>query len=239
MKTKSLLLIAALFCGGLKLASQDLAPGINYSYNPPAADGIITSISVDVVTNDAVSVGSFDVAMYLYDASTTNVYVIGTTNVPSLSGYSVITISNWNIDINQTPGIPAGTYRLGVWVDSNNDITETDENNNAGLLAGNINYTPNASGIATAPLAISFVNCYPNPANDNATVNFSLTKNSDVSLKIYDLQGNLVETVSDKTQMTPGEYSLNVETAELSSGIYFMTLSTGDGSVTQRLTVAH
>ena len=123
MKTKTLLLMSALFCGGLKLAAQDLAPGINYAYNPPGANGIITSISVDVVENDGVSTGSFDVAMYLYDMSTSTPYVIGTTNIPSISGSSVITISNWNIDINNTPGIPAGTYRLGVWVDSNGDVT--------------------------------------------------------------------------------------------------------------------
>jgi hypothetical protein len=239
MKTKNLLIMSALFCGGLKLAAQDLAPGINYAYNPPGANGIITNISVDVVENDGVSVGSFDVAMYLYDQSSQNVYVIGTTNIPSLSGNSLITISNWNIDINNTPSVPAGTYRLGVWVDSNSDITESDENNNAGLLAGNINYTPNASGIETAPIAISFVNCFPNPANENATVNFTLTKNSSVSLQIYDLTGNLVKVISDKEQMIAGDYSMNVTTNELSNGVYFITLATGEGSVTRRLTVTH
>ena len=239
MKTKTLLFSAALFLAGLKLSAQDLAPGINYAYNPPGANGIITSISVDVVNNDNNSAGAFDVAMYLYDPNTTNHWVIGTTNVPSLSGNSLITISNWNIDINNTPGIPAGTYRLGVWVDSNNDVSETDETNNTGLLAGNINYSPSSSGIATSPIEIGSIGLFPNPSNENATVNFTLTENSCVSLKIYDMTGNLVSIVSDKQQMTSGNYSMNVATAELSSGIYFMTLSTGDGSVTRRLTVAH
>src|ERR1044072_8343759 len=238
MKMKQLLFAAAVL-GGTSLMAQDLAPGINYAYNPPAADGIITDISVDVVNNDNNSAGSFDVSMYLYDQSSQNYWIIGTTNVPSLSGNSVITISNWDIDINNTPGIPAGTYRLGVWVDSNNDITESDENNNAGLLAGNINYNPSASGIATSPITIAAVSLFPNPANENATVNFTLTENSTVSLKVYDMTGNEVMIVSDKAQMATGDYSMQVETAGLSSGIYFMTLSTGDGSVTRRLTVTH
>src|SRR5688500_14217194 len=85
MKMKQLLLVAAV-CGGTSLMAQDLAPGINYSYNPPGSDGIITDITVDVVNNDNNSAGSFDVAMYLYDQSTTNYWIIGTTNVPSLSG---------------------------------------------------------------------------------------------------------------------------------------------------------
>jgi hypothetical protein len=239
MKTKTLLFMSALFCGGLKLAAQDLAPGINYSYNPPGANGIITSISVDVVENDGVATGSFDVAMYLYDMASSTPYVIGTTNIPSINGSSVITISNWNIDINNTPGIPAGTYRLGVWVDSNGDVSESDENNNAGLLAGNINYSPSASGIETSPVAIGMVTVFPNPANENATVNFTLTENAPVSLKIYDMAGNLVSVVADKEQMMSGDYSMHVETENLSSGVYFMTLSTGDGSVTRRLTITH
>lgn len=239
MKTKTLLFMAALFCGGLKLAAQDLAPGINYAYNPPGANGIITNISVDAVENDGVSTGSFDVAMYLYDMSTSTPYVIGTMNVPSISGYGMYSITNWNIDINNTPGIPAGTYRLGVWVDSNNDISESDENNNAGLLAGNINYSPSASGIATSPLAVGSINLFPNPANENATVNFTLTANASVSVKIYDMTGNLVMVVSDQSQMASGDYTLPIETEKLSAGTYFMTLSTGDGSVTRRLTIAH
>jgi hypothetical protein len=239
MKTKTLLFMSALLLGGLKLSAQDLAPGINYSYNPPASDGIITNINVDVVENDGTSTGSFDVAMYLYDMATSTPYVIGTTTINSISGYGLVSITNWNIDINNTPGIPAGTYRLGVWVDSNNDITESDENNNAGLLAGNINYNPNASGIATSPIAIGAVSLFPNPANENATVNFTLTENSTVSLKVYDMTGNEVMIVSDKAQMATGDYSMQVETAGLSTGIYFMTLSTGDGSVTRRLTVTH
>jgi hypothetical protein len=239
MKTKTLLLMSALLCGGIKLAAQDLAPGINYAYNPPGSNGIITNISVDVVENDGVSAGSFDVAMYLYDAATSTPYVIGTVNVPSISGYGLYSITNWNIDINNTPGIPAGTYRLGVWVDSNGDISESDENNNAGLLAGNINYNPSASGIETSPAAIGSINLFPNPSNENATVNFTLTASSSVSVKIYDMAGNLVMIVADNNQMTTGDYSMHIETEKLSSGVYFMTLSTGDGSVTRRLTVAH
>ena len=239
MKTKKLLFSIAILFTGYTISAQDLAPGINYSYNPPGSNGIITSISVDALENDGVSVGSFDVAMYLYDQSTTNYWVIGTTNIPSLSGNSVITISNWNIDINNTSGIPAGTYRLGVWVDSNNDITESDENNNAGLLAGNINYTPNASGIATSPLAISFVSCFPNPANENTTLKFSLANNSDVSIQIFDMTGKLVKIISDKEQMMSGDYSVNISTSELPDGIYFISISTVDGNISKKITVAH
>jgi hypothetical protein len=237
MKTKHLLFLSALLCGGITINAQDLAPGINYSYNPPGSNGVITGITVDVVENDGVSVGSFDVSMYLYDMSTSTPYVIGTTTVPSLSGSSVMTISNWDIDINNTSGIPAGTYRLGIWVDSNSDISESDENNNAGLLAGNINYNPNASGIATNSILANSISLFPNPSDGEVKMNFTLDQNSAVSVNIYDMTGKLVKVVNDAEAMSAGTYSMDISTSELSSGIYFVTLTTGELSVTRRLTV--
>lgn len=239
MKTKLVLLFAGLFGGMMNLAAQDLAPGINYGYNPPGSDGIITSISVDVVNNDNTSAGSFDVSMYLYDPNTQNVWTIGTTNIPSLSGNALITISNWNIDINNTAGIPAGTYRLGVWVDSNSDITESDENNNAGLLSGNINYTPSASGIADHALNAESVKCMPNPASAFTNLAFTLTENANVSIEIYDMTGRLVKTVMDKESMPSGDNKVRIETETLPAGIYFWTLKSGEVSLTGRLSVSH
>ncbi|HEU4716716.1 MAG TPA: T9SS type A sorting domain-containing protein [Bacteroidia bacterium] len=231
--------MTVLLCGGMKLAAQDIAPGINYSYDPPGSDGVIHNITVDVVNNDNTGAGSFDVAMYLYDQSSGNHWVIGTTNIPSLSGNSLITISSWDIDINNTPGIPAGTYRLGIWVDSNDDISETDENNNTGLLAGNISYNPSASGIASAVVAASSVTCFPNPANVSATFTYSLTQNTNVSVKLYDITGNLVSTLSDNEQSAAGDHQLTIDTSSLPDGVYFITLSTGEESVVRRVVVSH
>lgn len=239
MKMKQLLLAAAFIGGGMQLAAQDLAPGINYSYTPPGSNGIITDITVDVVNNDASNAGSFDVAMYLYDQATTNVYVIGTTNVPSLSGYSVITISNWDIDINDTPGIPAGTYRLGVWVDSNDDITEADENDNAGLLAGNITYNPSASGIETSAIEAASVNCFPNPANDVMTVAYTLSEASAVTVNVFDALGNLVETSVSSGTMQAGSHTTKINTVNYASGIYFVSITCGDATVTRKMTIVH
>lgn len=231
---KQLLLVAAV-CGGTSLIAQDLAPGINYSYNPPAADGIITNITVDVVNNDNNSAGSFDVAMYLYDQSTTNYWVIGTTNVPSLSGNSLITISNWNIDINNTAGIPAGTYRLGIWVDSNNDITEADENDNTGLLAGNINYSP-ANGTDDLAIETTSVNCFPNPAGNSTTLSFTLTENSDVTIEVYDALGNRVESFT-RALLSPGLHTQLINTESYAGGIYFVSITSGETVITRRLSV--
>lgn len=239
MKTKLVLLFAGMIGGIMNLAAQDLAPGINYSYNPPGANGIITNITVDVVNNDGTAAGSFNVAMYLYDPNTTNYWIIDQTNVPSLSGNSVITISNWNIDINNTANIPAGTYRLGIWVDSGNDITEADENDNTGLLSGNINYSPSASGIADHALNAASVKLMPNPANAFTTIGFTLTENAPVTIAIYDMTGRLVQTVADEENMPSGENKVRVVTETLPAGIYFWNMKSGAVNVNGRMMVAH
>lgn len=231
------LLIAAAVCGGTSLVAQDLAPGINYSYNPPASDGIITDITIDVVNNDNTSAGSFDVAMYLYDQATTNYWIIGTQNISSLSGNSLITISNWDIDINNTSGIPGGTYRLGVWVDSDEDISESDENNNAGLLAGNINYSATAIGEIT--IEASSVNCYPNPAMNSTTLSFTLTEASSVSVEVFDVLGNKVETMYSTSQLVAGTHQHVINTESYASGVYFICITSGETVITRRLSVAH
>ncbi len=238
MKTK-LLFLSALVCIGMNLNATDLAPGINYSYNPPAADGIINDIAVDCVENDGSSASFFDVSIYLYESSSQTVYIIGTQSVSSISGYGSYSFTNWDIDINSNPNVPAGTYSLGVWVDSGSDISESDENNNAGLFSGNINFTPSANGIEANTFLANSVNLFPNPSNESTTVKFTLAENSAVTLNIYDMTGKLVQVVNNNDQMIAGDYSLQVETASLPPGVYFLTLTSGELSVTRRLTIAH
>lgn len=227
-------------CMGInKLVAQDLVPGINYSYNPPGSNGIITGITIDVCNNESTSASSFEVAIYLYDPNTTNYWILDQTTVNSLSGNSCVTISNWDININNTPNIPAGNnYRIGTWVDSGEAISESDEDNNAGLMQGNISYTPSSgTSIADASAAgVTLLQNAPNPAQSTTRFNFSLTADSDVKLSIFSTNGQLVATpVNEK--LTAGEHSFNYDCSTLAEGIYYYTLTTASGSVTRKLAV--
>ncbi len=64
---------------------------------------------------------------------------------------------------------------------------------------------------------------YPNPFNPNTMIEYSLNKNSDVKIVIYDILGKEVNTLVDQNQI-PGIYKLNVEGNDLSSGTYFYKL---------------
>ena len=75
---------------------------------------------------------------------------------------------------------------------------------------------------------------YPNPFNPNTTLRYGLTNDSNVSLVIYDVRGQVVQTLKSGHQ-SAGWYDVvwNGETADgktISTGIYFARLVVGDYS---------
>lgn len=67
---------------------------------------------------------------------------------------------------------------------------------------------------------------YPNPFNPETNIKFSLSENSNVSVKIYDINGRLVRTLVNNVKLNPGQYSVTFEAGNLSSGVYFYKLET-------------
>ncbi len=64
---------------------------------------------------------------------------------------------------------------------------------------------------------------YPNPFNSYTTINYSIFNRSYINLSIYNIQGQLVETLLEKSQ-PPGKYSIGWKAENLSSGIYLIKL---------------
>jgi hypothetical protein len=64
---------------------------------------------------------------------------------------------------------------------------------------------------------------YPNPFNPQTTINYSIPSNGVVRLKVYNLQGQEVETLVNKQQQ-PGQYSVPFLASDLVSGIYVYRL---------------
>jgi len=73
---------------------------------------------------------------------------------------------------------------------------------------------------------------YPNPFNPTTTINYILPKNTEVSLKIYNVLGQLVRTLVDTKQMA-GNYSIRWDGADeygrsVASGVYLYSLRAGE-----------
>ena len=65
---------------------------------------------------------------------------------------------------------------------------------------------------------------YPNPFNPNTTINYSIPKAAFINLKVYDILGNEIRVLVNKME-NPGNYSVNFNSNELPSGIYFYSLN--------------
>jgi len=75
---------------------------------------------------------------------------------------------------------------------------------------------------------------YPNPFNPNTVISYQLAAGNRVTLKVYDILGRLVKTLVDEYKPR-GEYSVNFDASNLSSGVYFYQLKAGTFTATKKL----
>ena len=79
---------------------------------------------------------------------------------------------------------------------------------------------------------------YPNPANQNSAVNYSLTEQSEVVITITDITGKVVMT-SNEGVKAQGAHRTELNTSELSAGTYFISINAGGAVTTEKFCVAH
>jgi hypothetical protein len=88
---------------------------------------------------------------------------------------------------------------------------------------------------APLPTAFSVDQNYPNPFNAQTLIKFSLPAPSDVTINIYSITGQLVQTL--KGQYDAGYQSIVWNADGVASGVYFAKVSTGSDSKTLRMTL--
>ena len=77
---------------------------------------------------------------------------------------------------------------------------------------------------------------YPNPISNSATISFSLLKSQKVSLEIFDLNGRLI-TILANNAFEAGEHSVEWNSEDIKSGIYFLQIQTGDFLKTEKVII--
>ena len=94
-----------------------------------------------------------------------------------------------------------------------------------------------AVGVTEPQSAVATFDVYPNPAQENTMVEFTLDKRDNITAEIVDLNGKVVQSLYAGT-LGEGVHRFPVSTAELSSGIYLVRLMTGEGGyLTRKLIV--
>ncbi len=75
---------------------------------------------------------------------------------------------------------------------------------------------------------------FPNPFNPSTRIEFSLPHESHVLLKVYNLAGEEVATLVNEHR-TAGNYSVDLNAARLTSGVYFYKLAAGPYFQTRKM----
>ncbi|MBZ0265668.1 T9SS type A sorting domain-containing protein [bacterium] len=75
---------------------------------------------------------------------------------------------------------------------------------------------------------------YPNPFNNTTRISFTLQQKGAVELKVFDLLGREVASLLERT-MEGGNHQVAFHASDLSSGIYFVQLSSGKSVKSQKM----
>ncbi|MBC8204000.1 MAG: T9SS type A sorting domain-containing protein, partial [FCB group bacterium] len=177
-------------------------------------------------------------------------------NGPNEAGYGVIDYMTSVVSIHILPGFPDDSQLLlwcfsesqfeNLWQSSIQDCvayhnpfvvdTDFDQKKNI-ILAGNwwrkihdweqtsvgVGYNPTVQ----IPSDFELLKNRPNPFNETTIIPYRINANTDVAIKICDILGQ--ELFNYKMDaVPPGEYQLNWDAAELSSGIYIIFFKAGD-----------
>ncbi|HOU18104.1 MAG TPA: T9SS type A sorting domain-containing protein, partial [Candidatus Marinimicrobia bacterium] len=87
---------------------------------------------------------------------------------------------------------------------------------------------------AQVPLVFGLKPAYPNPFNPSVTIPYGLAEDGQMSLKVYNLRGELVEVLIS-TYALKGTYSYNWSPQNLSAGIYLVRLQSGNHTSMQKI----
>ena len=75
---------------------------------------------------------------------------------------------------------------------------------------------------------------FPNPFNSSTIIKYSVPQQEEVKLNLYDLLGRLMATLVNEKKNT-GEHQIELNTKNLSSGVYFYQLIAGNVILTNKL----
>jgi hypothetical protein len=91
------------------------------------------------------------------------------------------------------------------------------------------------TAVTDAPVAISDLNLFPNPANENVTISYVLAENGVVDMSITDVRGRIIRR--ENISQLEGQQQLTIETATLEPGTYLLTLIVPNGKANKRFVV--
>jgi hypothetical protein len=128
-------------------------------------------------------------------------------------------------------GVPAGNAALF-------SINTTEELAVSELQASDaIGHLLNATFGMAVPLPTEFAvpQNYPNPFNARTAIKFELPTDSDVTISVYNIAGQVVKTFGD--HYAAGRHQITWDASDAASGVYFARVSAGNKAQTVKMTL--
>lgn len=102
-----------------------------------------------------------------------------------------------------------------------------------------VDWTPSGAGINDKEISNPNISIYPNPFQTYATISYNVAKQGKVYVAIYNLNGQLLKTLTSDWQSI-GQYSLswngtNNQNKMVSNGIYLVTIQIDNNLYTKRV----
>ncbi len=135
--------------------------------------------------------------------------------------------ANTFVDSASNTYVSTGTFKVKVTVTDSNGCTGTDSTVSVTIL----NLGTNDANIAKYGL-----NVYPNPFTTDATIDFNLIKQSEVSIRVFDMIGRTVAQ-SDRGSLAQGKQSVSLSDLGFNAqaGAYMIQIRIDDVIITKQL----
>jgi hypothetical protein len=192
--------------------------------------GTIASIKGDNVVISSKSDVPIGAALYVFKHS-------GISNLTNLSNMdmkysdtgSELRVLLWSLD---GKSVPAGSAKLFSFEGKNVELVSVEATDNLGRALRNTISTKNT------PMAFALLGSYPNPFNPVTNISFALPEESKVSLKIYNITGQLLK--SFENFYPAGTHTItwdgtNENDETVASGVYFYRLTAGPYNAVRKM----
>ena len=140
------------------------------------------------------------------------VYTLNTDDSTSFECISEITDTTTTLNLTEN-----GVYYWKIMAyDKDQFITPSNNDEWHVFTVGNVAI----DGGLLIPVEFALHSNYPNPFNPTTTIQYDIPKSSQVTLTIYNMNGQIVEKLVNQKQ-EPGFYSVNWDARNVSTGVYF------------------
>lgn len=146
--------------------------------------------------------------------------------------------------------LPLGCYTFELTDSYGDGFTGTYGNGSATVVAASVNVIAvtsfttdvysNAYKIVTTGIEenqmVTDVNVFPNPMTNNATVNFNMVTENNVSIVLVNALGQSVMN-ENLGNMTAGEQAYSLDASKLENGFYFLNITVGNNTITKKVSI--